>query len=207
MEASDIITMTRSGTTSTTVALPRVSKANIYEHNLVTFLGATQAFGIDFLPITWQSAKENVGRGATAEIRQSSLSLQTSLAFKRIQPSLFSKRSEKAAEEAKTRVFHAIISEASVLALTGQHPNIASLFGICWDITKDGQAWPVLVFKKAPHGNMDDFIRLNAENARSWVTRVKLVTGIARAVEYMHACSKVTHSKFEDVPLICVRQR
>ena len=105
MEPSDIIAVTRSGTTISTVALPRVSKANIYEHNFVAFLGATQALGIDFLPITWQSAMEDVGRGATAEIRQSLLSLQTSLAFKRIQPSPFSKRSEKAAEEADTKVF------------------------------------------------------------------------------------------------------
>jgi serine/threonine protein kinase len=193
MDPSDIITVSRSGTTNT-AALPKISKANIYKHNLVTLLGAIQSLEIDFLPITWQSAMDDVGRGATAKIRQSLLSLQTSLAFKCIRPSPFSKRSKKAAEEAETKVFHAIISEMEILALTRDHPNIATLYGICWDISKDGQPWPVLVFKKAPHGNLDDFISRNTERELSWVTKVKLVTGIARAVKYMHAHSKVKHS-------------
>jgi hypothetical protein len=192
MDTLDLITVTRYGTTINNVASLNASKANEYEHNLVTFLGAAQAHGINFVPITWQPNLDQAGRGATAEIRQSLLSLQTSLVFKRIQPSRFSKRSEEASKEGETKAFHALISEISVLGLAGQHPNISNLLGICWDVNEDRAAWPVLVFKKAPLGNMDEFMRLYFDNARSWVTKVKLIAGIARAVEYMHTLSKVT---------------
>jgi serine/threonine protein kinase len=135
------------------------------------------------------------------------LSLQTSLVFKRIQPSRFSKRSKKAIKEGETKAFHALISEISVLALAGQHPNISNLLGICWDVNEDRAAWPVLVFKKAPLGNMDEFARLNFDKARSWVTRVKLIAGIARAVEYMHAHSKVIHPNIPEYLLISFLQK
>src|SRR5271169_1466246 len=52
-------------------------------YDLISFLATVQWREIDCLPITWQPALDSIGRGATAEIRQSLVNIQMSFAFKR----------------------------------------------------------------------------------------------------------------------------
>ena len=194
MDSLDLITVTRSRTTLHPIALLNPVKPDLYTHNLITFLAAVQVLNMDFLPITWQPNLEDIGRGATAEIRQSLLSLQTSLAFKRIHPSKFSRRSEETAENGKVKAFHALLSEISILALAYHHANrnIVTLLGICWDVSQEGTAWPVLVFEKASHGNFLNFVTAEPNEANNWATKLKLVGGIAKALEWMHSYSTMS---------------
>jgi len=154
--------------------------------DFISFLAIAQKLEIDLLSVTWQPALESIGEGATAEIRQSLISLQTSFAFKRIRPSTSS-------QEAKRRAFQALVTEISILGLPEirRHPNIVRIEGICWDVLKEEEeedvvVWPVLVFEKSQYGDLDQFMRAAEGRATNLEDRLQLCSGIASAVAEMH---------------------
>jgi hypothetical protein len=153
--------------------------------DFISFLAIAQKFEIDLLSVKWQPALESIGEGATAEIRQSLISLQTSFAFKRIRPSTSS-------QEAKRRAFQALVTEISILGLPEirRHPNIVRIEGICWDVLKEEEedvvVWPVLVFEKSEYGDLDQFMRAAEGRATNFEDRLQLCSGIASAVAEMH---------------------
>ena len=146
-------------------------KKAVIRYDLITFLGVAQKLGIDFLPIIWQPALDRIGRGATAEIREASMSLRANFAFKR---PIF--RYSFDPDEFESRIAPSLIAEMSILAQLSvrRHPNIVHLEGICWDvlpgdgkpISRDepikagsGGIVPVFVFEKANHGDLSTFIK------------------------------------------------
>jgi hypothetical protein len=156
--------------------------------DFISFLAIAQKLEIDLLSVTWQPALESIGGGATAEIRQSLISLQTSFAFKRIRPSTSS-------QEAKRRAFQALVTEISILGLPEirRHLNIVRIEGICWDVLKEEEeeeedvvVWPVLVFEKSQYGDLDQFMRAAEGRAMNLEDRLQLCSGIASAVAEMH---------------------
>src|SRR6266704_7017975 len=52
------------------------------QYDFLTFLGVAQQCRFDFFPITWLPGLENVGEGATAEIREALVDIQMSYVFK-----------------------------------------------------------------------------------------------------------------------------
>ena len=169
--------------------------------DLIDFLGVAQKSEIDFLPITWQPTLDHIGRGATAEIRETLINIQKSFAFKR--PLL---RSAFDIEELETRIFPSLIAEISVLGHSSirGHPSIIQLEGICWEIfaeerqtlsreepidtTKSGIV-PVLVFEKAKHGDLHEFMTQGAGRKLQLMERLHLCSEIARVVADMHGNS------------------
>ncbi len=167
--------------------------------DLTTFLGVAQQYGIDFLPITWQPALDQIGRGATAEIRQNPMNLQTSFAFKR---PLF--MSSFDIDEFESRILPSLIAEISILGspTIRRHANIIHLEGICWEVlSKEGQnvsrkepilkseggIVPVLVFEKTKHGDLHRFMAHGAGGQLSFLERLRLCSEIAKAVAEMHS--------------------
>jgi hypothetical protein len=153
-------------------------------YDLLSFLALAQCLGIDILPITWHPALRNAGLGGTAEIHQSPIAIQTSLAFKKVHTQEIVKAGEK-------KVYQRLINEISVLGhpLFRVHPNIGSLLGLCWDM-KGGTPWPALVFKKAQLGNLKKFARSIVGKSTKYSERLKLCADISTAIADMHACSK-----------------
>jgi hypothetical protein len=152
------------------------------QYDFLTFLGVTQQCQFDFLPITWHPALENVGKGATAEIREALIDIQMSYAFKRFRPS----------EHDEQKVFLQLISEVSILGLEGirDHPNVIKLEGIAWDIQANGKVWPVLVFEKTAHGDLGAFFASELGMNLPMKERLKLCTNIGNAVRDLQSCRK-----------------
>ena len=172
-------------------------------YGLITFLGVAQKLGIKFLPITWQPALDHIGRGATAEIREASMSLRARFAFKR---PIFQTSSDY--WELESRILPALIAEMSVLADPSirRHPNIIQLEGICWEILSgDGEAVsrdkpieygkggivPVLVFEKADDGDLSRFMIHSVGKTLNFRDRLEICAAIATAVAAMHSYSKL----------------
>ena len=156
--------------------------------DFVSFLGVAQIFKIDFLPITWQPALDSVGQGATAEIHQALVALQTSFAFKRpiLEVSLGSSEDED-------RLFQVLIAEISILGQSSirDHPNILTLEGICWDITSGGQRiLPVLVFEKTRHGDLQKFMRDDRGRRLDFMDRFQICIDVGRAILEVHSSSE-----------------
>jgi hypothetical protein len=175
-----LMSFSRSGAPIQSATLATVGITGV-RCDFLSFLGIAQSLKIDFLPITWQPALDTIGHGGTAEIRQTLINIQTSFAFKRLV-------STRSGEEAKN--FQALIAEISVLGQPSirEHPNIITLEGICWDIIPETeQVWPVLVFEKAPLGDLLVFMEQGAGNKLGLEDRLKLCIDIATAVADMHS--------------------
>ena len=148
---------------------------------------------VDFLPITWQPALETVGEGATAEVRQSLINVQTSFVFKR--PVW---RRESLSDIDESREFQRVASEIRALAhpeIRG-HRNVIRLEGLCWDILPDDQGiWPVMVFERASYGNLIQWSDLIEGRKAGHDARVKLGGDIANGVSHLHRHSKFSTSR------------
>lgn len=182
--SSDLISFAKSGNYYQSAAPAKGTPAGIL-CDFLSILGIAQTLKIDFLPITWQPALENVGHGGTAEIRQALVHLQMSFAFKRLIPA------QSTTDETKS--FRTLIAEISVLGhpLIRDHPNILKLEGICWDVVPDDEkVWPVLVFKKARHGDLQTFMEQAEGKRLSLEERLDLCADIATAVHDMHSNSE-----------------
>ena len=152
-------------------------------------LGLAQHIRIDFLPITWQHALKTIGTGATARIRQAPVNIQTDFAFKN-----FADTRQSISAEEEIKLFRAIIQEISVLGLPSirSHPNIITLTGLCWHvIPESGRVWPVLVFEKSRHGDLQEFMKNGGGRRLELEKRLHLCADIAKAVMCLHANSKL----------------
>ncbi|KAG8534312.1 uncharacterized protein KY384_001156 [Bacidia gigantensis] len=156
-----------------------------FSYDLIAFLTATQWRHIDILPITWQPALETAGRGATAEIQQSIINIASSFVFKRYFTSTDPKE--------VTDCFSHTTSELCILGHPSirEHPNIVKLQGVCWDVVSENQVFPVLVFEKAEHGNLLQFMVSAEARALTSEQCLKLIADVANAVVTMHSCDIV----------------
>ncbi|KAK8135511.1 Protein kinase [Apiospora sp. TS-2023a] len=165
-----------------------ILESNDASYNLITFLGAVQLLPRATLPIPlYYDEAEPPEFGGTANIRHTLLSNKTSLSFKRIQPgTLFRNPDSEAGHDIEAKCYRLLISEISHLFLV--HPNIIRLLGVAWESGIDDKVWPVLVFKRAPHGDLRAFTETR-EQPLSWKQKLSFVVDMARALEYTHAAS------------------
>ena len=170
---------------SSRVSVSKLPNTTI-RHNLLSFLANAQAMEIEILQVTWQSAQQKeIGHGGTSRVDQAPANMQTSLAFKRIDDATKLKKSE-------AEIFHMLSNELLVLGHPSiqEHPHIARLQGICWDVSSDGKVWPVLVFEKAHFEDMYRFAIRPIGKELDIHQRLKLCVDIGEAVIYMHSHSK-----------------
>lgn len=143
-------------------------------------LAVAQDREIDFLPILWQPALDTTGAGFTAEIRQSLINLLMSFVFKRLK------------EPDGGGSLAPLISEISFLGhpKVRSHPHIARLEAICWDISETDaeDVWPVLVFEKSQHGDLQHFLISDKGRDLGIDERLELCYHIATALFTMHSC-------------------
>jgi len=185
--SDDLDSFMKSGKLLQTATLAKATATDT-QCDFLSFLGIAQSHKIDFLPITWQPALDNIGLGSTAEIRQALVNLQMSFAFKRLTST---ERAQTEADEARN--FRALIAELLVLShpLARHHLNIIRLEGICWDVVSSSEkVWPVLVFEKAQHGDLHTFMGQAKGKRLTMEERLNICADIAIAVMDMHSCSK-----------------
>jgi serine/threonine protein kinase len=145
--------------------------------DFLSILALAQCLHIDFLPIVWHPELEIVGVGASAEVRQALINVQMGLAFKRV-------------THERQRAFSALFSEISILGYAAvlDNENIVSLEGICWDVDPIGPVvWPVLVFRKAPHGNLSQFMQSAKGNRLTLAEVLSIAADIAKGIICLHS--------------------
>ncbi|KAL9581393.1 MAG: hypothetical protein Q9212_003924 [Teloschistes hypoglaucus] len=166
--------------------------------DFITFLEIAQNLSIDFLPITWQQALGNIGKGATAEICEALLDVNTSFAFKR---RLFEELIEL--EELTGKILPSVVAEISILLTPSiRHcPHIMNIVGICWDIYSgeddtfsrekplefsSAAVVPVLVFDKSRHGDLHTFMTAGVGKDLGYVERLQICIEIATAISLVY---------------------
>jgi serine/threonine protein kinase len=151
----------------------------------LSFLAVVQALKIDFLPMTWDAGRDDIGFGATSRVNETHINIHTSFALKRVNR-----------HKSEEQIFRSCTKEITVLAHKSvrEHPNIAQLQGICWDVSAfDDKPWPVLVFEKTHLGDLYEFAMLPAGRTMSFSQRLRLCMDMGRAIMDMHSMSKCSH--------------
>ena len=174
----------RAGNSSENAALISTPTTNSPYYDFISFLEAAQKLKIDFLPITWHPDLDVVGKGGTAEILQSPINLQTSLAFKR-------RRRPQQSPSDERNPFQALVSEVCILGHPSirSHANIIQLEGICWDIPSGvDKVWPVLVFERTQYGDLENFLNSDIGKTMCLEDRLKLCVDVALAIVTLHSC-------------------
>ena len=152
----------------------------VSEYDLITFLAVVQKVQVCILPITWQSAPVEIARGGRSTIYEAFVNWQMNFALKCV-----SDRQKQ--KLLKTNNFRTLINEVTMLSQLRGHPNIINLQGICWDLTTEDEVWPVLVFEKAPFGDLYDFLKRPVGRDLSFHERLSLCVDIGKAVIDMHS--------------------
>ena len=150
------------------------------EYDLITFLAVVQKLQVNILPLTWQSARVEIGRGASATVYESTFNIY---AFKCV--------ADHQDKKWKANSFRALINEVIVLSHLREHLNIIQLKGICWRITAYNEVWPVLVFEKAPFGDLYDLLKRPIGKKLSFFDRLSLCADIVNAIMHMHSCGMI----------------
>lgn len=174
---SGIITHTRRGKT-----YESAGSVSAKQYDLLDFLGIAQHLNIGFLPIQWQSGFDIAGTGGTARIRQGLVYTEKTFAFK-----LMKKTQSPMKNAQYTR---ALVAEISILAhqAINMHKNIMYIEGICWDVDPSEQkVWPVLVFEKAPYGDLQYFMTVGAGRELDTKKKPSLLIDVALAVHDLYS--------------------
>lgn len=187
------ITFTSSGKLLQTATLGSSARVVDTPCDLLTFLGIAQGLHIDFLPVSWDTGLAKVGEGGSAEISQSSIDVENSFAFKRLVSA------KVARSETKKKAYEAMIAKLCVLghkSIRG-HSFVNRLEGICWDIDIESESvWPVLVFEKAPHGDLERFMNCGAGAKIALMDRLRLCAEVAIAITDLHLNGKLLRKLF-----------
>ena len=154
-------------------------------YDFLDFLGVAQKMMIDFLPIRWQPGMDLAGKGGTAKIHQGLANVDKTFAFKQM------RKTRSPMEEAQ--YMSALIAEISVLGhyVIRTHENIVNIEGVCWDVCPgEGKVWPVLVFEKAPYGDLNNFMTVGVGRELNIEKRLSILSDVALAVCDLHIAGR-----------------
>lgn len=173
-------------------ARPEHASERYADYGFIAVLGLAQRLLVRFLPITWQEARGQIGKGGQAGINEALVNLQTSFAFK-----LFKYRPSQ-------YPFREIAQEMVVLChpVVRKHEHIVKLEGICWDISEDDSVWPVLVFQKSQFGDLhNSFAKWQRFKKLLIEDRLNLCADVGIALRDMHHNGTIFTENLEDSSL------
>ena len=149
------------------------------QNDLIAFLSVVQKYNVDHLNLTWQPALNDLGKGGSGTISQSTFT-NMPLAFKRFHD-----------DDDSDTDFLPLISEVLILSQPPiqMHPHIVNLEGICWEIKRRTEkAVPVLVFEKAAW-DLQQFMNVSEGRNMSMDERLNLCAEVGSAITALHAYS------------------
>ena len=163
---------------------------DLSSHDLLTFLAVAQKAELPILPITWLDTAE-LRKGGTSQVQESLINQETSLAFKRVRRD--DKQGTSSTNASNRKTFEALINEILVLyhPRLRPHPLTVDLEGIYWDILDDNHMWPVLVFEKPLHGDLEQFLSEPAGRNLDLIDRLFLMNQVECAIRDIHSNGKV----------------
>lgn len=189
-----------------------------FHADLLSFLAIAQYHKTDIWPISWDNGLRELGKGATGDVRQSLLGLDSHYAFKRFakhrghhaggfrEQDMLPNSVTSSGFESSHKLFTALISELVILSQpkVKEHPHIVQIDAITFDIehivdSHDSiRFWPVLVLKKAPHGSLKKYMDSEGQKL-DLQARLDFCVQIASAISTMHAYRMTLN--IPDVPL------
>jgi hypothetical protein len=158
--------------------------------NLINFCGAVQALEIDFHPICWQPQNGLIGGGGTSQVNQSLLSLELGLAFKAID---VGDTSRARTDDDEKHIFSLLLADIQHMGRKSilNSPYIQRVDGVSWSLNKRNRvADPVLMFEKAPYGDMYHFMTGGKGKSFDISDRLRMCRDVAIGLETLHNCSK-----------------
>ena len=163
-------------------------------YNLITFLAMMQNCQVSLLALKWQPGLGSLGTGGTARVNQAAIHAQMSYAFKRVRTS----------GAAITEDVGKWVNELFILSQPAirDHTNIIRLEGCCLEILDDGKLCPVLVFEKAPLGDLEHFISSGAAESMSFEDLVNICLEIGSALEMVHNCGRLFFSSLAKIEFV-----
>ncbi len=150
-------------------------------YDFLDFLGVAQRRRIHFLPIRWQPGMSLAGKGGTAKIHQGVANVEKTFAFKQL------RKTQSPLMEAQ--YLSALIAEVSILNHYKilLHKNIVNIEGVCWDVSLgEDKVWPVLVYEKAPYGDLNNFMTFGVGRELNIEKRLGILIDVALAVRDLH---------------------
>lgn len=144
-------------------------------YDLISFLGYMQQKRVDFLPIKWQPALGDVGRGGSARISQAQTNLGASFAFKRTYFDGIDTEDS----------FERSVKEALILRHVHliNHENFIRLEAFCLEtFSEPERLLPVLVFDM---GDLQKF--LLSEESITFQERLCFCADITKALAALHS--------------------
>jgi hypothetical protein len=170
--------------------------------DFITVLAVAQKYEIDMLPLTWQVVLEagKAQEGGTSKINERVVDLQTSFAFKCI-------KTKEKEEHQESTLLQMITKEVAAFGnpQIRNHPHVAQLQGLCWDISTDGTVWPVLVFEKSKLGDLYQYMSSDAGKDADLFQRLKLCMDVGIAIQDLHGIGKIDEASGHEKTLTLLR--
>ncbi|KAL8923162.1 MAG: hypothetical protein Q9172_003259 [Xanthocarpia lactea] len=163
------------------------ASSSLIPYDVTTFIATAIEHEVDFVPISWMPGLHRLGRGGTAQIRQTIVSLQTSFAMKQI-------HFPDANDPDEADIIRAAIVELLVMTHRGlNHPNLLRLEGVCWDMSDSTRPIrPVLITEKSALGDLNAFmVKSGSQTAAD--DRIEICAQVIDAIRALHANGRVIH--------------
>ena len=129
--------------------------------DLLAILARAQCLNIDLLNIA-HTTKLDLGKGGTGEVVESLQNVEFDFAFKKLK---VPPGRSSLPEPILRTYYNCILNEITILGqpIIAKHKGIVDLYGITWEVgvSQEDQPenmYPVLVFQKAQHGTLRDFM-------------------------------------------------
>jgi hypothetical protein len=151
--------------------------------DLLDFLSIVDECKVDFLPVSWHEGLQPFDAGGSSNLSESFVDAKTNFAFKR-----FIRRNNHRSSDFRQISCEILTLQHEAVKL---HPNFMNLLGICWESRPQAESLkPVLVFPKAPLGNLRAFLYARDTKTVSINTRLSLCIDLIRAVAVLHKFGK-----------------
>jgi len=162
------------------------SSASLEHWDLLTFLSIAAKFEVGFSEEMFRLGLRSLGRGATSDVVQTSLSKRHGLAFKVPSASSATFGAENT-EKAHAKRFKTLIHELVALESLRTNPFVVDLLGITFHVNVEfNQVMPVLLTEASPHGTLTSFALSAKGRNITTAQRLKLCAGVAQACYGMH---------------------
>lgn len=162
-----------------------------FEHwDLLAFLSIAAKFEVDFSEETFRLGLRSLGRGATSDVVQTSLSKRHGLAFKVPTASSASFGAENT-EKAEAKQLKILIHELVSLESLRTNPFVVDLLGVTFHVNAEfNQVLPVLLTEASTHGTLTRF-SLSAKGGNMTTAQMlKLCSNVAQACYGMHSLGR-----------------
>ena len=171
--------------------LNRPSDKGHFEHwDLLAFLSIAAKFEVNFSEETFHLGLRSLGRGATSDVVQSSLSKRHGLAFK-VPTAIAASFNADDTEKSETERFKTLIHELVALESLRSNPFVVDLLGVTFHVNVEfNQVLPVMLTEASNHGTLTRFALSTKGRNATTAQNLRLCCNVAQACYKMHTIGR-----------------